>query len=41
LVFPKIFDGSCQSPNAYSGDWRAAVLSLELPDVSLHALRHN
>ena len=40
FVFPKIFDGSCQSPNVYSGDWRSAVLALDLPDVSLHALRH-
>ena len=40
LLFPRIFDGGLQSPSAYSSDWRAAVLALKLPDVSLHALRH-
>lgn len=40
LLFSRIFDGGLQSPSQYSGDWREAVLSLDLPDVSLHALRH-
>lgn len=40
LLFGRIFDGSLPSPSQYSGDWREAVLALDLPDVSLHALRH-
>ncbi|MCA0301143.1 MAG: site-specific integrase [Proteobacteria bacterium] len=39
LVFPAL-EGGPQRPSNLSGDWRAAVRSLKLPDVSLHALRH-
>lgn len=41
LVFARLLDRGCQSPNVYTGDWRSAVLALKLPDVSLHALRHS
>lgn len=40
LLFPHLFSRGLQSPNQYSGDWREAVISLRLPDVTLHALRH-
>ncbi len=40
LAFPKMFNNESQTSGQRSGYWREAVLSLGLPDVSLHALRH-
>jgi integrase len=39
LVFPN-WDGTARSPNAATKEWGAAVARLQLPRVSLHALRH-
>jgi integrase len=39
LVFPK-FDGTPQSPDAFSAEWRDAADSVGLTNIPLHALRH-
>jgi integrase len=40
LVFTRA-DGSAHPPDNLSRDWRRTVLSLKLPRVSFHALRHS
>lgn len=39
LVFPAL-DGTHQSPNNLSGDWREFRLAVKAPAVGFHALRH-
>ena len=39
LLFPAL-DGSHQSPNNLSGDWREFRLAIDGPKVGFHALRH-
>jgi integrase len=39
LVFPR-FDGSPQSPRAFSAEWADFAASIGMADVTLHALRH-
>jgi len=39
LVFPS-FEGTPRSPNALTREWTRATIDLNLPRVSLHALRH-
>jgi integrase len=40
LVFPR-WDGEPLRPNAVTKEWRRNVATLNLPRVSLHALRHS
>jgi integrase len=39
LIFVRL-DGGPQSPHSLSSEWRKAAASIELDDISFHALRH-
>jgi len=39
LLFPKT-DGSLRSPRAFSKDWADFAESIEMPEITFHALRH-